>query len=87
MSGSIEFALGDSSVRFTYDGMIFIEDAIKALISNGEELPSAVWEKLKKDHPGILEHCSSFATEDGELIKTIDIEGLDKIFILLPEYM
>lgn len=87
MSKSIEFTLGDSLVRFTYDGMIFIEDAIKALISNQEEKPSAVWDRLKTDHPGILDHCSSYATEEGELFKTIDMEGLDKIFYLLPGYM
>ena len=87
MSESIELAFGKSSVRFTPDGMIFIEDAITALISSQEERPSAVWEKMKEDHPGILNHCGSFITGDGDLIQTVDIEGLDKIFLLLTEYM
>ena len=87
MSGSIELDFGKSSVRFTPDGMIFIEDAIKALISSQEERPSAVWEKMKEDHPAILNHCGSYITNNGDFIQTVDIEGLDKIFLLLTEYM
>lgn len=87
MSGPIELAMGDTSVRFTSDGMIFIEDAIKALINDRDDRPSVVWNKLKEDHPGILDHCDSYATADGRLVQIIDIEGLDKIFLLLLEYM
>ena len=87
MSDSIEFELGEDSVRFTSDGMIFIEDAIKALIREYEENTETVWERMKKDHPGILNHCGSYVTKEGNLIQTADIEGLDKIFHLLPGYM
>ena len=87
MTGAVELDFGKNSVRFTSDGMIFIEDAIEALADKPMQKPSAVWRKIETDHPGINDHCGSFATEDGELFKTIDIEGLDKMFLLLPEYM
>ena len=83
MSSPIKLMLGNDSVRFTPDGMIFIEDAIKALISEND----TVWKRMQKDHPGILDHCDSFVSNNGDLIQTIDIDGLDEIFRLLPEYM
>ena len=87
MSESIELTLGDDSFRFTSDGMVFIDDVIKALVSNQEKDTAAVWKRIKEDHPGILDHCGSHATPDGKLVQIIDIEGFDKIFQLLPEYM
>ena len=87
MSGSIKLMLGDDSIRFTPDGMVFIEDAIKVLISENDTGIIFVWKRMQKDHPGILDHCDSFVSNNGDLIQTIDIDGLDEIFRLLPEYM
>lgn len=87
MSGSIKLMLGDDSIRFTPDGMVFIEDAIKVLISENDTGTIFVWKKMQKDHPGILDHCGSYVSNSGDLIQTIDIDGLDEIFRLLPEYM
>ena len=87
MSGAIELTLGDDSFRFTSDGMVFIDDVIKALVSDQDEVTADVWKKMKEDHPGILDHCGSYATADGKSVQIIDIEGFDKIFQLLPEYM
>jgi len=87
MSVPIELALGDNSVRFTTNGMIFIEDAIEALLRTDDLGPSMVWKKIKEDHPDILDHCDSYSTKEGDLIQTVDMEGLDKIFRFLPEYM
>lgn len=87
MTGPIELTLGDNSVRFTYDGMIFIDDVIKTLTGDQNKNSAGVWNKIREDHPRILDHCSSYATEDGTLVQIIDIEGFDKIFQLLPEYM
>lgn len=87
MSEAIELTLGDDSFRFTSDGMIFVDDLIKALVSTQDENTAAVWTKMKEDHPGILDHCGSYATADGKLVQIIDIEGFDKIFQMLPDYM
>ena len=87
MVAHIELTFGDESVRFTPDGMIFIEDAIRALSGVPDRIPDAVWKKMKSDYPGILTHCSEYLTNEGSLIPTIDLEGLDEIFKLLPEYI
>jgi hypothetical protein len=87
MTDAIELTLGDDSFRFTSEGMIFVDDLIKALLTNQSENTAAVWKRMKEDHPGILEHCGSYATADGKLVQIIDIEGFDKFFQLLPEYM
>lgn len=87
MCGSIELSFGGSSVRFTSDGLIFIEDAIKALSGVPDKKPDAVWEKMKTDYPDILIHCSEYLTKEGLLIPIINLEGLDEIFKLLPEYI
>ena len=87
MNAPVELPLGDISVRFTSDGRVFIEDAIKALTSKKEYEPASVWKRMKKDHPGILIHCDSYITHEGESIQTADIEGMDIIYQLLPEYI
>lgn len=87
MSKPVKFDVEGDPVRFTSDGMIFIEDAIKTLLGPNQKRPSLVWEKIKKDHPDILKHCDSYQTKEGRLLQTVDMEGINKLFILLPEYM
>lgn len=87
MNAPIEMALGGNSIRFTSDGMIFIEDAIKALTNEQEPEPASVWNRMKNDHPDILVHCSFYITNEGNRIQTIDIEGMDIIYRHLLEYI
>ena len=87
MNIPVELPLGDILVRFTSDGRVFIEDAIKALTSEQAHEPVSVWNRMKKDHPGILSHCGSYTTKEGDSIQTVDTEGMDKIFMLLLEYI
>lgn len=87
MNTPIELPLGNDSVRFTYDGRVFIEDAIKALTGEYKQEPALVWNKIKKDHPTVLTYCSSYITREGKKIQTIDIEGMDKIYQILLEYI
>ena len=87
MNIPVELPLGDISVRFTSDGRVFIEDAIKALTGEQEHEPALVWNRMKKDHPYILSHCGSYITKEGDSIQTVDTEGMDKIFMLLLEYI
>ena len=87
MNIPIELPLGDNSVRFTCDGSVFIEDAIKALTGEQAYEPASVWNRMKKDHPGILTHCESFITEEGDSIQTVNIEGMDMISQLHLEYI
>ena len=87
MEISIELPIGDEFVRFTPDGMVFIEDAIKVLSGVPFRKSDAVWEKMKNDYPGILTHCSEYLTNEGFRTPITDLEGLDEIFKLLPEYI
>jgi hypothetical protein len=87
MNTPIELPLGDVPVRFTSDGWVFIEDAIKALTIEREYEPASVWNKMKNDHPDILAYCGSYTTKEGKKIQTIDIEGMDKIYQILLEYI
>jgi hypothetical protein len=87
MNAHIELPLGDNSVRFTSDGWVFIEDAIKALTGELVDGSESVWKRVKNDHPDILKHCSSYITKEGKKIQTINIEGMDMIYLLLLEYI
>ncbi len=87
MNKPIKLPLGENSVRFTSDGWVFIEDAIKALAGGLVDGSESVWKRVKKDHPDILNHCSSYITKEGKKIQTINIEGMDMIYMLLLEYL
>lgn len=87
MNTHIELPLGNDSVRFTSDGWVFIEDAIKALTGEQKYESTSVWNRVKKDHPDILTHCGSFITKEGKTIQTVDIDGMDKIYLILLEYI
>ena len=82
----IKMNVGEKEVRFTPDGMIFINDAIRVLTREPVDNPERVWERMKDDYPGILAHCQEYITKEGSSFPTIDLDGLDEMFRLLPEY-
>jgi len=87
MDTPVELPFGSNSVRFTSDGRIFIEDAIRVLTDEKEYDPASVWDRMKKDHPNILIYCAPFITKEGVSMQTVDLEGMDVVFPLLLDYL
>ncbi len=85
MEAPIKVEMGDETVRFTPDGMVFVQDAIDLFCP--EEKSRSIWEKIKKDHPGILIYCEDYNTPEGESILIVNSEGWDRIIDILPEYL
>ena len=85
MESPIKVDMGDETVRFTLDGMVFVQDAIDLFCPAGRSV--SIWEKMKKDHPGILTYCEDYNTPEGEIMLIVDSEGWDRIIDILPEYL
>lgn len=83
----IKVDMGDELVRFTLDGQVFVEDAIKLMNPEHEDESHLIWEKIKKDHPDVLDYCEDFRTLEGKIIPIVNTEGWEKILHLLPEYL
>jgi hypothetical protein len=77
--------MDDDPVAFTEDGRVSVLDAIRMVMNS--ESAAAVWEKLKREHPDILDHCEDFSFRDQGLVSVIDKDGWEKIWMLLPEYL
>lgn len=84
---SIKIDMGGESVRFTPDGKVFVEDAIKLMTPEQEAEPHTIWEKIKIEHPDILDYCENYRTGEGEIIPIVNTDGWDKILNLLPGYL
>ena len=85
MENSITINMADEPVRFTTDGKVFVEDAIKMIISEDEF--DVIWDKIKKDHPDILEHCEDFTVQEGETMTITDTRGWGIIMNALQKYL
>jgi hypothetical protein len=77
--------LGSAHLRFTPDGKVSIVDAIRA-VSNSK-CPTTIWEKLKAAHPEILIYCEEYLFQAGDPVSVIDSTGLEKVWMLLPDYL
>lgn len=72
-------------LRFTPDGKVSIVDAIRA-VSNSR-CPTSIWENLKAEYPDILKHCEDYSFQGGDPVSVIDRTGLEKVWMLLPDYL
>lgn len=85
MGKDVVIDLDNVAVRFTSEGKISVIDAIRAVSSS--EHPWTVWESLKTEHPEILDHCEDYAFLTEDSVPVVDSEGLQKILMVLLEYM
>lgn len=81
----IKVTMGEETVRFTPDGKLFVEDAIKLMSPEGES--HDIWERITNDHPDILDYCEDYPTLEEDTLPIIDSEGWDRIINLLPKYL
>lgn len=82
----IKVKMGEKTVRFTPEGKLFVEDAIKLMSPEGES--RSIWERMTNDHPDILDHCEDYyPSQEEDNLPIIDSEGWDRIISLLPEYL
>jgi hypothetical protein len=82
---TIKVKMGEETVRFTPEGKLFVEDAIRLM--NPEVESRDIWERMTNDHPDILDYCENYHTREENTLTIIDSEGLDRIISLLPEYL
>ena len=81
----IKVNMGEETVRFTPDGKLFVDDAIRFMSPKGES--HGIWERLTNEHPDILDYCEDYSIHGDDTLPIIDSEGWDKIIYLLPEYL
>jgi hypothetical protein len=85
MEPSLIIDLGHESVRFTPDGRVFVLDAIELMCACGRS--HDIWERMKTEHPDILQYCEDYGTQQGESVSVTAKEGWEKIWLLLPRYL
>ena len=81
----IKIKMGEETVRFTPEGKLFVEDAIRLMSPEGES--HGIWERMTNDHPDILDYCEDYPSQEEDNLPIIDSEGWDRIVNLLPEYL
>jgi hypothetical protein len=84
MEEAIVVYMDDDPITFTQDGRVSVLDAIRMVMNS--EGAQAVWERLKREHPDILDHCEDFFFREQGTVSVIDKDGWEKIWMLLPEY-
>jgi hypothetical protein len=77
--------LDDIPLRFTPEGKVSVLDAIKAVSNSNSS--NTIWERLKKAHPEILNHCEDYSFQGKDPVAVIDSKGWEKIWSLLPDYL
>jgi hypothetical protein len=77
--------MDDDPVTFTEDGRVSVLDAIRMVLDSGSA--PDLWEKIKVEHPDILNHCEEHAFREQGTVSVIDKEGWEKIWMILPEYL
>jgi hypothetical protein len=82
---SLIIDIGDEFVRFTPDGRVFVLDAIELMCACDRS--HDIWERMKMEHPDILKYCEDYGTQQGDCVSVTAIEGWEKIWKLLPEYL
>ncbi|MFO7985321.1 MAG: hypothetical protein R6U38_05615 [Desulfatiglandaceae bacterium] len=85
MEPEIDLELDGIPINSTSDGKVAVMDAIYAV--TGLDCPQTVWGKLISDHPEILNYCEAYPFQEGKKRLVVDVEGWEKIFVLLPEYL
>lgn len=85
MENDVIMDLDNAAVRFTSDGNISVIDAIKAV--GGFKNAWAVWEKMKTEHPEVLEHCENHSFQMQGPVPVVNSEGWDTISSVLFGYL
>jgi hypothetical protein len=85
MENDVIVDLDNVDVRFTSEGKISVIDAIRAV--GGSEHPWTVWEKLKTEHPEVLDHCETYSFQVQDPVPVVNSEGWDTISSVLLEYL
>lgn len=85
MHDYLSLNLGGDVVRFTPDGKVAVEDAIRALF--GENHPVTVWRHLKRHHPELDSHCQDYSFDDVTTGPVTDGDGWEIIEATLLDYV
>jgi len=76
--------MDEDSLAFTEDGRVSVLDAIGMVLDSGSAI--GVWEKMKQDHPEVLDHCQEHAFREQGMVSVTDKEGWEKIWMFLSDY-
>jgi hypothetical protein len=85
MEQALTVHFDDDPVRFTPEGKVSVLDDIGTLTQSGN--PGCVWERLKEEHPEILDHCENYRFQKGQWLPVMDKEGLEMLWLLLIDYL
>ena len=85
MQVPIKVKMGSESVRFTDDGKVFVNDALRLMTRESES--HTLWERVKKDHPSILEYCEDIPVSDDETTTITNTKGWGLIMNVLQQYL
>jgi hypothetical protein len=85
MEEALVIYMDEEPVAFTEDGRVSVLDAIRMVLDSGSA--ADLWERMKIEHPDILNHCEECAFRDQGRVSVIDKEGWEKIWMLLPHYL
>jgi hypothetical protein len=85
MEKDVIIDLDNVAVQFTSEGKISVIDAIRAVSSL--EQPWTVWERLKTEHPEILDHYEDYSFQMQGSVPVANSEGWEKICSVLIEYL
>jgi len=77
--------MDEDPLTFTEDGRVSVLDAIRMVLDSGSVLD--LWERMKSEHPDLLDHCENFPFREQGTVAVIDKDGWEKIWMLLPEYL
>jgi hypothetical protein len=76
--------MDEDPLSFTNDGSVSVLDAIGMLMDTGSA--AAVWERMKTEHPEVLDHCREHAFEDQGTVTVTSKDGWEIIWMILAGY-
>lgn len=85
MEEALVIYMDEDPVVFTEDGRVSVLDAIRMVLGSGRA--PDLWERMKEEHPDILNHCKTHAFKEEGTLCVIDKEGWEKLWMLLPGYL
>ena len=84
MEQTLVVQFDEDPVHFTPDGRVSVLDILRALTQS--EHPECLWERIKEEHPEILDHCEDYFFRPGQSHPVVDKEGWEMLLNQLTGY-
>ena len=77
MEHDIQLTIADVPVRFTFEGQVYVVDAIRAVCENRN--PGVLWNQITKHSPELLDCISEFKSDNSDTVPVVDSKGWEKV--------